>query len=76
MTNDSASKFVADAAGARVIVARIPFPLADPEQAMEAILEQAGDRTRLALIDHVTSQTGLVLPIERIVPALLEHLER
>jgi isopenicillin-N epimerase len=66
----NALDFVAGATGARVVVAPIPFPLADPDQAVDAILEQAGERTRLALIDHVTSQTGLVLPVERIVPAL------
>lgn len=69
----NALDFVAGATGARVVVAPIPFPLADPDQAVDAILEQAGERTRLALIDHVTSQTGLVLPVERIVPALADR---
>lgn len=69
----NALDFVADRAGARVVVAPVPFPLAGPDQVLEAILERAGDRTRLALIDHVTSQTGLVLPIEQIVRALAER---
>jgi isopenicillin-N epimerase len=33
----------------------------------EAVLARVGPRTRLALVDHVTSPTGLVLPIERMV---------
>jgi len=66
----NALEYVAGRTGARVVVARIPFPLADADQAVDAILERAGGRTRLALIDHVTSQTGLVLPIARIVAAL------
>jgi isopenicillin-N epimerase len=56
--------------GARVVVAAIPFPVAAPEQALEAVLSRVGPRTRLALVDHVTSPTGFVLPIERVVREL------
>ena len=56
--------------GARVVLAEIPFPLEDENTAMNAILSRAGPRTRLALIDHVTSPTALVLPIEKLVPEL------
>ncbi|MCI0745863.1 MAG: aminotransferase class V-fold PLP-dependent enzyme [Verrucomicrobia subdivision 3 bacterium] len=31
------------------------------------ILERISDRTRLLLIDHVTSQTGLIFPLERLL---------
>ena len=63
----NALDFVADGTGARVVVARVPFPCGSPEEAREAVLAGAGPRTRLALVDHVTSQTGLVLPIAEIV---------
>lgn len=55
---------------ARVITARVPFPLDDPGSIVEAILAGVTPRTRLALIDHVTSPTALVLPIHRIVREL------
>lgn len=61
---------VAAARGARVRVVAIPFPIAAPEVAVEAITSAASERTRLALVDHVTSRTGLVLPIEAIVTDL------
>jgi len=63
----NALDFVAGLWGARVVVARIPFPLRDGQQIIDAILALATSRTRLALLDHVTSQTGLVLPISQLV---------
>jgi isopenicillin-N epimerase len=66
----AALRAVVDATGARVVVARIPFPIGDAGDAVRAVLEAAGPRTRLALVEHVTSPTGLVLPVRRIVGAL------
>ena len=69
----NALEAVAQAAGARVIVAQVPFPLDGPEQVLSAILGLVTARTRLAVLDHVTSPTGLVFPLERLVPALAER---
>ncbi len=66
----NAARYVADRSGARVVVAHAPFPLADPGEVTSAILERVTNRTTLALVDHVTSATGLLLPIEAIVRAL------
>jgi len=57
-------------AGAKVIVAPIPFPLSGADAAVEAILGAVTPRTRYAMIDHVTSASGMVLPIGRIVREL------
>ena len=62
--------YAAGRAGATVVVAAIPFPLESEEQIVQAILNRVTPRTRLALIDHVTSPTALVLPIARMVKAL------
>lgn len=53
--------------GVSVRVAKVPFPLESPAQVVEAVLAAGSSRTRLAMIDHVTSSTGLVLPVESIV---------
>ena len=58
---------VAAGAGARVVVAPIPFPLVREDDVVETILDRISDRTRLLLVDHVTSQTGMVLPVEVLV---------
>jgi isopenicillin-N epimerase len=66
----NALNFAAERAGARVVVARIPFPFRDAEEIIAPILKCVTRRTKLALIDHVTSQTGVVFPVGKIVRAL------
>jgi len=56
--------------GARVVIAGVPFPVADAGEVVEAVLAAVTDRTRLALISHVTSPTALVFPIAEIVGEL------
>jgi isopenicillin-N epimerase len=59
--------------GARVVVADVPFPLAGPGDVVAPVLAALSPRTRLALIDHVTSPTGLVFPIETLVREVQER---
>jgi isopenicillin-N epimerase len=61
---------VSEKAGARVVVAAVPFPLKSSDEVVDAVLSNVTPRTRLALLDHVTSPTGLVFPVERIVAEL------
>ncbi len=63
-------EFVASRSGARVVTARVPFPIRGGEEVVEAVLGAVTPNTRLAVLDHVTSPTGLVFPIERLVADL------
>lgn len=65
----NAADFHAKERGARVVVVPVPFPLASEARVVERLLAAKTPRTRLVLIDHVTSPTGLVQPIEPIVRA-------
>ncbi len=66
-------RHVAERHRARVVVVRIPFPVAAPSDVVEAILAAVTNRTRLALVSHVTSPSALVFPIAEIVAALAER---
>ena len=69
----NALDFVAERSGAVVVVAEIPFPVASPAEITRAVLERVGPRTRLGLFDHITSLTGMVMPIADIVRELSER---
>jgi isopenicillin-N epimerase len=69
----NAAKHIASRTGAKIVTAHVPFPLESPEIVYQAVVQAVTPRTRLALIDHVTSPTGLVFPIDRIARALEER---
>lgn len=63
----NALEFAAQLAGARVVTVDIPFPIATANEICDRVLEKVTDRTRLLLVDHVTSQTALVFPVKRLI---------
>ena len=55
--------------GAVPVTARIPIPTS-ADEVIDRILGALTPKVRLALLDHITSPTALVIPLERIVPEL------
>jgi isopenicillin-N epimerase len=66
-------EFVAARAGARVVVASVPFPVTGADDVIAPVLDAVTPRTRLVLLDHVTSPTAVVFPVERLVAGLRER---
>ena len=67
----AAHRFAADR-GAVVDTVHVPLRAGD-EEAAEAVLAAVTDRTRLVVVDHVTSPTARRLPLLTLVPALRER---
>jgi isopenicillin-N epimerase len=57
-------------ARAKLVVAAVPFPLRSATEITAAILQAVTSRTRLAMIDHASSPTALIFPIEQIIREL------
>ncbi len=56
--------------GCRLVVVNIPFPISHSDQITDAIMAAVSPQTRLVVIDHITSPTGLIFPVQQIVAAL------
>jgi len=65
----NAVRYVTERAGARMTEAAMPFPRPDADAIVSAIANALTPRTRLAVIDHITSGSALVLPLDRIIAA-------
>jgi isopenicillin-N epimerase len=63
----NALDFAAERAGARLVTVPLPFPCDSPGRILDLVLGAVTSRTRLVLIDHVTSPTGMVLPVADLV---------
>ena len=65
-----AADYVATRTGAKLVTATLPFPVSSEQQLVDAVLACVTPRTRLALFDHITSPTALIVPIARLVDEL------
>jgi len=61
-----AARHAAELRGATVRSIEMPYPVGDPATCVETIAAAIGPRTRLLVVDHVTSETALVMPIRAI----------
>jgi isopenicillin-N epimerase len=62
-------RFACERAGARVVEADVPFPHPSGEAIVANVAAALSPRTKLAVVDHITSGSALVLPLQRIVDA-------
>jgi isopenicillin-N epimerase len=69
----NALDFIASRSGARVVVADVPFPIASEDVIADVVLRAVTTRTRLVVLDHVTSLTGIVMPIRRVLGELSDR---
>jgi isopenicillin-N epimerase len=61
-----AAEYHASRAGAVVIEAAVPFPISDPTEIVNAVAARLGPRTRLVILDHVSSPTAIVFPVRQL----------
>jgi len=63
------ARWVAARSGATIVQVDLPFPAFSEDSLLAAFAAGLSERTRVAIIDHVTSPTALVLPVARMVAA-------
>lgn len=63
-------EFISEQTGAKLVEAVYNFPIGSPDMVVQAILDKITPHTRIALIDHITSATAIVNPVETIVREL------
>lgn len=61
-----AAEYVVSRTGAKLVEAKVPFPLPNKADIVTAIESRLGSRTRLVILDHVTSPTAIVFPVREL----------
>jgi len=57
------AQFVAREHAATVRTAAVPFPRFDPDELIASVTQAITPRTRIAVLDHITSESALVFPL-------------
>jgi isopenicillin-N epimerase len=66
-------RYVTEVASARMTEAVVPSPNPDVDGVIAGLVAAITPRTRLAVLDHITSPSALVLPLDRMVAACQER---
>ena len=65
----NAARYAAAQAEAQVTVIQIPIPVVSADDITATILQAIKPHTRLAILDHITSPTAIVMPLQQLLPA-------
>ena len=68
-----AAAYVARGCGAILRTVEVPYPAFDRSALVERVAAALGPRTRLVLLDHVVSETALILPVAEIAARCRER---
>jgi isopenicillin-N epimerase len=60
-------RVLAERHGCKVVQAELPMPLKGPAQVIEAVAAKLTHKTKIAILDHVTSFSAVVTPISELV---------
>ena len=70
---NNVARYVAERENATLVTVDLPAVVESGEQIVEVVLARVNERTRLAMLDHVTSATAVVFPVEELVRRLNEQ---
>ncbi len=65
--------YAAECTGAKLIEVSVPFPIESPEQVIMAFKTAISENTKFAVLDHITSSTGIIFPIEKLVAVCKQY---
>jgi len=63
-------EYIAESTGAVIVEAKYDIPVSSPGLITDALLSAVSRKTKICLIDHITSATALIQPVEEIVKEL------
>lgn len=59
--------------GCDTLVASVPCPIETAEQVLDEVEKALTPKTRLAVLDHIISETGVVLPVRELIELCHRH---
>jgi len=70
---DQTLRFMCAQRGAHLDLADVPCPVGSPDEIVHAFAAAITPQTKLLVVDHVTSLTALIFPVERLVALARQH---